>query len=530
MGDKKKIIIIILSIIILLIITLFNYFNKKDLAQTLKEDDWLSNNIELIKDKSLGNNIYKVYKNNDISIYNLKYQKVITTKINNLISSMKEDYIIIYNPYGTNSLSANVYFKNHDIKELKYEITSDKINPFSKNLKINNDNYGCQIIGLIPGKSNNIRLTLLKEDKSTYYDFTIDLSDIEINAEKNISYEDGTSKKELNEGLYAMLGNESDYQDYIALYDNFGTIRSEFPIKNNKAYSLIKNDDYLYFNISNTEIIRMNNLGQITNIYKTGKYHIKNDYIYYENTLLLLATEKRKDSINDCLIKIDVETNELTEVISFSDFFKEYIEKYQKGNNELDYFDFNSFVIMDNNLVISSKETSSIFKISNPFTTPKLEYIISNDSFWKDSSFNDYVFNKIGDFKIHSGQNSIHLKKESATSYYLTFFNNNYGFSKTRPDFDYNSINIKNNNPYQGDTSYYYSYYIDETSRSFSLVTSFDLEYSGIYGNIDILNNSNILVTSSTNGTFAEYDDEHNLIRRFKPKINKYSIYKIEKI
>ena len=71
MGDKKKIFIIIISILIIILITYFSYTNKKELAKGTKDIDWISENVELVKDKSLGKNIYKVYKNSDISIFDL---------------------------------------------------------------------------------------------------------------------------------------------------------------------------------------------------------------------------------------------------------------------------------------------------------------------------------------------------------------------------------------------------------------------------------------------------------------------------
>ena len=155
MGDKKKIFIIIISILIIILITYFSYTNKKELAKGTKDIDWISENVELVKDKSLGKNIYKVYKNSDISIYNLKYQKVITKKIKALFQNSKDEILIIYNPYGTNFLSVNVLFKDNSFEQLKYEITS-KSQTFSRKITSKNKNNMYELIGLYPGESNKI--------------------------------------------------------------------------------------------------------------------------------------------------------------------------------------------------------------------------------------------------------------------------------------------------------------------------------------------------------------------------------------
>ncbi len=54
-------------------------------------------------------------------------------------------------------------------------------------------------------------------------------------------------------------------------------------------------------------------------------------------------------------------------------------------------------------------------------------------------------------------------------------------------------------------------YKVNENNRTFELVDSFDVEYSG------------------TAGIFAEYDEDHNLIKKYQAKMNKYMVYKVLK-
>lgn len=144
--------------------------------------------------------------------------------------------------------------------------------------------------------------------------------------------------------------------------------------------------------------------------------------------------------------------------------------------------------------------------------------------------YEDLVFTQKGDFKIHSGQHSVrYTAGENENEYYLTFFNNNYGVSNSQPSFSYKDLGITNDNPFQGDVSYYYVYKVDEENRTFELVDDFEVEYSGIVSSVQELDNDNVLVDSGTKGIFAEYDDEHNLIRKFTAKMNKYMVYRVLK-
>ncbi len=528
MGDKKKIIVIIISIVVLILITYFSYLNKKELARDIKDNDWMSENIELIKDKSMGSKVYKIYKNSDISIFNLKYQKVVAKKINDAKANMKDDYIIIYNPYGTNPLSVNIVFRENDYEEISYEITTSKTDSFKRKISLEKDESMYQIIGLYPGESNKIKLNLVENSKSRVSEFVIDLSDIEINATKKLEVEKKGEQAKLVEGLYAVLGNESDYQNYIALYDNSGIVRSEYPLKEIVYNKLVFTDKSMFYNISKTEIIKVDRLGKITNIYKTGKYRIEN-YQIYNNDLYVLVTDTKKDTLKSCIIKINIETNEIKEVFSFNTLFKDYISALKKDENgKIDYLNISDFKIIDNCMYISSKETSAFIKIANFLDEAKIEYIISNDLFFEKTPFKELLFNKEGEFKIHAGQSSFNIKRENENTYYLIFFNNNYGNSTTT-DFNYNDIDVKNNNLYQGDNSYYYVYKVDEEKKTFELVDSIVLDYSGIGGNVQLLENDNKIINISTKGEFMEIDKDNMIINGYRVKINKNFVYKVEK-
>lgn len=539
--EKIMTVVKVLVLVIVLGVSVF-FLNQKLQKINMSNINYIRRHVNIIEDKTLGNNIYKVSKNKNISIYNMKFQKVVKEKIDILIENSSKDYIVIYNPYGTNELGVNVYFKDSDnFNKLDYTVSSsDKdINDFSRELVDKEDKGAYQLIGLTAGSKNKVKINISTTDKNKNYSFDIDLSKIKVIGQDKLKVENGDSDKELSNGLYAMLGNDSDEKDYLALYDNDGIMRTEIPIIGYRAHMILFDNDKMYFSVSQTRIAEVNDLGQITRIYRTGKYQLHHDYTFDENgDLLVLANNTEKDTEEDCIIKIDRETGKVTELVDFENIFKDYVEtckldtksQRDEGEDGIDWLHLNSIEYVDGDVFLSSRETSSILKVSNILDNPKVEYIISNDKFWKGTDFEDLVFKQVGDFKIHAGQHSVrYTKGETEGEFYLTFFDNNYGVSSSQPDFDYKSIGIENNNPFQGDESYYYVYKVNENNRTFELVDSFDVEYSGIVSSVQTMENKNVVTDSGTKGIFAEYDENHKLIRKFTAKMNKYMVYRVLK-
>ena len=533
----------ILVVILVVALAIGGYYgvkaiNKRFLDKKLEDIDWIRGNVELINDKSMGKDIYKVYKNENISIFNLKYQEVINEKIEELVSK-NEDKLIIYNPYGTNKLSFNIYFKDEFKDSMEYTISVDdkKISDFERELVDNDKNNQFQIIGLVPGYKNTISFDA-KDDKDDFK-VEIDMSDIEILSETKLKTKEGKSDEDLSDGLFATLGNDSDADDYMSLYDNDGIVRSEFPIIGYRAHSILFNKDKMYFSISQGKLAEINNMGEVTRIFELGKYHLHHDYVFDdEGNILVLANNNEKDTEEDCIIKIDIETGQVTEVIDFEEMFKSYVDictldttsARDEGEDGLDWLHLNSIEYVDGDVILSSRETSSIIKVRDIYGDQELVYMLGNKEIWKDTEFEKYVYDQVGDFKIQAGQHSVrYFKGKDSKHYYLTFFDNNYGKSGSRPEFDFSKVGIKNNNPFQGDKSFYYTYKVNENRKTFELVDSFEVEYSGIVSSVQVLDNDNVVVDSGTQGIFAEYDEDHELIRKYTVKMNKYMVYRVLK-
>lgn len=551
----KRVALVVLFLVIISavscgVVIFIRGLNEKIVESQLNDEAWLAQHIKITKNNNLGKNIYSVSRPIDVKVFDMVYQEVLQEKIDVLL---EESYsfsnpLMIYNLYGTNTLGLNIYFKTEEESKLSYTIHVDdkEIPDFSRTL--DNDslnhltkNHQYQLIGFVPGLKNEVTLELKDKDDKVIdtKKFTLDFTGISVNAEEKLEVKDGNSQEELTNGLYAMLGNDSDQQDYLALYDNDGILRMETEIRGYRSHRILFRNGKMYYSISQSKIAEVNPLGQVTEIYNTGHYDLHHDYTFDDDgNLIVLANNRKKKTEEDCIIKIDLDTKAVTEIIDFENMFKSYVETCtldttgvrDEGEDGLDWLHLNSIVWLDGDVLLSSRETSSIIRVNNVETEPELVYILSDPKIWEDTEFSEYVYLKKGDFKIHAGQHSLNYEEGSEDGVYtITFFDNNYGKTNSQPKFDYSKLGIKNQDSFKGDSSYYYVYEVNENEKTFELVDSFEVLYSGIVSSVQPMDNGNIVVDSGTAGVFAEYDEDHNLIRQFKAKLNKYMIYRVFK-
>ena len=449
-----------------------------------------------------------------------------------------DNMLIKYNPFGSNTQSMYVYFTTEEPVSVSYTIhvENEEINDFTQQISEGQmeTDHEFQIIGLIPNTTNTIKFTLTKEDGTEEtYETTYEMGDIygeeELVLEKEVLQEDAS----LEDGLYVILGNDSSSMDFMYYYDNQGVLRGEVPILGYRSHRLLFRDGFMYYSISERKIAQVNKLGQVTNVYQLGDYKLHHDYVFDgSGNLLVLATDTTQDSVEDIVLKLNPTTGEVSEFLDLGDLMGDYKETCVKNSSdELDWAHVNTIqYVGDDSVLLSSRETSSILKIDHLSGNPQIEYIISDKEVWEDTAYEDLVLDKVGDFTIQGGQHTITYETDDSLAegqYYLYMFNNNIGYSETRPDFNWEDLDLTNTSGVKGDTSYYYKYLVDEKAGTFELVDSFEVPYSGYVSSVQDLNGHTI-VDSGLQGTFTEYDSNHKAIVTFTMDTEKF-IYRVFK-
>ena len=547
MYMKIFLLMIVIFLVVAILYIILKTLYSKNLEKNLKNKSWINSNVKLIKESSINKNIYVVEKNENINIYNMLYQKVISEKITSLpeYNSDIDNLLMIYNPYGTNNNAVNIYFKTNDYYKLDYKIKVNGYSDFAKTPNNGKDseyskNHSYQLIGFVMGKKNFLTLTLTSKDgDKKEYNYTLDFSRYSIDTPNKLKVT-STKDDEVTDGLFAILGDSREDNDYIHLVDNDGIVRSEIPIIGYRGLRLLFNNNNMYFNISEKRLVSVNRLGQVINKYYLGKYKLHHDYAFdeKEENLLILTSDTTKKSCEDSIIKLNLKTGKITDSFYLESVFKDVLEKAYYNEDEIpeqveskgiDWMHINTINYLANDtVIISSRETSSIIKIKNIFTSPKIEYILGDETIWKNFKEKKYLYQKKGNFTISGGQHTVtYTKTDDESVYYLTMFNNNLGTSLTMPQMDFKSIGLKYSSPTDKGVSYYYKYKVDEKNKTFELVDSFKVPWSAYMSSSQEYKN-NIIIDSASKCIFTERDSNGDTIRKYKFKCES-SIYRVFK-
>lgn len=481
------------------------------------------------------------------SIYTEEYQDAVEERLEleKSTGDYTEDHMLIKeNPYGTNTLSLYVYFSTQEPVSVSYNVSvpDSSIVDFSQTPAGEEEfttEHEFQVLGLIAEEENTITFTLTKEDGSVETrSYVHTMGELSGEEERKLQQTEVAEQGEsVTDGLYVILGNDSDKEDFMYYYDNSGVLRGEIPLIGYRSHRLLFQDDRMYYSISENQIAAVNRLGKVEMIYDTGTYSLHHDYVFDDDgNMLVLATDTESESVEDQIIKIDTQTGEVSCVLDLEELFPDYKETCIKNDDgELDWMHINTIQWTgDDAVLLSSRETSTILMITDIYDSPKVEYMIGEESFWEGTGYEELLLRKdesMGTFPNTGGQHSITYVKDETLDegeYYLYLFNNNFGTSNSNPSYDWKQIDGMETSMKEGTTSYYYKYKINENDGTYSLVQSFEVPFSAYVSSAQEYD-GNLIIDSGMQGIFGEYDSNGNLIQEFQMKLADEYIYRVYK-
>lgn len=448
--------------------------------------------------------------------------------------------LAVLNPFGTASNALYLYFQTDMPTEVSYTIhVEDESIPdyTAEAMDASGQEYTrtheFQIIGLVPGKTNEVTMTISGSwgNARQIVSFTVDMPETRSGYATQLEVTDGISEAAQAEGLFAMM-RVNGYLGYGFFYDDAGVLRYEMVLEGFGLDRLLFDGDEIVTCVSSSKLARIDRLGRVTQVYSLDGYELHHDIGFgADGEVLALAEVAGGETVEDRVLSIDLETGDVTEILDFAQVMEGYFDMtrpvgptddffWQAG--EWDWIHLNSLQYMpeDDSLIVSSRETSTIIKVANIHSEPAVEWLAGDSRFWEDTPYADLCLTPVGDFVPQYGQHCVELLDNEGNGVYtLAVYNNNYWSLNSRDDFELDVADSVGTDLY-GDgteTSQVYIYRIDENAGTFELTDSFDVPYSSIVSNGSRCGTSgNWTVNSGVSMVFGEYDAEGVLIREYK--------------
>lgn len=457
-------------------------------------------------------------------------------------------------PYCTNTRALYVYFVTDQPSSVTYTVSAEGYPDFSADPYQGEDmvtEHEFLVLGLLPDVTNTITLTITDDtgDSTTRvieHEGLGLLGAEEVVLERTVEPQEGT---DLGGGLYAILGNDSNDQDFMFYYDVNGVLRGEIPILFYRSHRLLFDDDGLmWFSVSTEKMVGMDRLGRLVKILDLGdRYILHHDYAFdADQNLVLLATELSRDDgcVQDQIIKLDTDTGKVTPLVDMGTMLPEYKmstdhagidESDISATGKWDWIHFNTIQMLpDGSALLSARETSTIIKIDDLEGTPTIEYMIGEPSVWDGTPQQQLFLTKNGDFPDTGGQHSVTYDPDPSLpdgQYYLYMFDNNYGSAQTRPDFDWTVIDgicTQYNVHTEGAYSQFRRYLVDENAGTYTEVDAFNVPYSPLVSSAQELEDGHVLVDSGMQGLFGVYDESTgDLLTQYHMTLNTTYIYRV---
>lgn len=476
------------------------------------------------------------------NVYTDEYQQMMDTEIADERDAKERTVDSIYtkvNPYGTNTTSMYVYFTTDQASTVSYTVSAEGYPDYTANAitsdeaaaayreaaagdadgsgnvggtstasqtttvssnDIASTEHEFLVLGLIPKVKNTITLTITDTDGNATTR-TIEQTGPKLLGEEEVRLEQAVAPDEstvttLGNGLYAILGNDSNEQDFMYYYDANGVIRGEIPVLYYRSHRLLfDNDGIMWFSASTKHFVGMNRLGKLVKIINLGD--LFPDY---------------KQSTDHSGID----------------------ESDPTATNRWDWIHFNTIQLMDDgSALLSARETSTMIKINDIEGTPSLDYMIGEPSVWNGMDAQPSFLTKVGDSGDTGGQHSITVQYDSSLEdgqYYIYMFDNDFGYAMTRPDFDWtmiDGISTAQSSKDENSNSQFRKYLVDENAGTYTEVQDFDVPYSPYVSSAQELSDDLNLVDIGMQGLFGVYDDDGNLKAQYKMVLSSGYIYRV---
>lgn len=289
-------------------------------------------------------------------------------------------------------------------------------------------------------------------------------------------------------------------------------------------------------------------LGHAEPIIDTGDQIIHHDLDVVGDIAYALTTRAGNERVEDRIIRVDLSSGEVDEVVDLQTVFPEY-EKLAHprqdgfaGGTEAtgkDWIHINSIHIVEGTMYLSARETSTVIALDDALeadSAPSVRWMIGVEGIWEGTGYEDLFLAPEGPVTGNAGQHSVVRLDDDALpagQYYIEMYNNNHWYMGTRDEEVWSDVGPDSAHPgdYEG-TSHILRYLIDESAGTYSEDLRVDVAYSSVVSNVQRIGGDSLenpmVVNSGKANVFTEHDAKGNLLAtyRYDSANMAYRVYK----
>jgi hypothetical protein len=251
--------------------------------------------------------------------------------------------------------------------------------------------------------------------------------------------------------------------------------------------------------------VRMNGLGRPTAIWPLGGYGSHHDLNWASDTsaVLILATDKAKNSVLDVVIRLDLTTGTITKVLDLSSLLADYQRLtapaptlQDPSTPSWDWVHVNAIQCVGATTYLSSRETSTVIVVDDIETAPTLRALVGLPQVWAGTAYAEQAYALAPGTVAPSGQHCVSRVDDASLAsgqYYLDMFDNQFWSYASRAGYEGVHASDASSEISFGPQSSLRRYLVDERARTLRLVEEIAGPYSCVVSSVQRLGRTVLL-------------------------------------
>ena len=409
--------------------------------------------------------------------------------------------LLVLDPYGTTRTGLYVHFADAAGGMLEFTVDVDATAEYRRTAANHDQGSGFTglLVGLVPGAHNRLTVSWAPEGGDVVSHELHILPPTPTGDYPTQLSAEVPDPDALSAGLFAITGI-SGRGETTRLFDNAGVGRGELLSTDHPTHNIRIEDNRLVTTTGARQVSVIDPFGHAEPIIDTGDQIIHHDLEVLGDHVYALTSKDGEDTVEDRIIRIDLTSGEVVEVVDLQTVFPAYEELahpreggFAGGTDATgkDWIHVNSIQIVEGVMYLSARETSTVIALDDalePDSEPSVRWMIGVEGIWEGTGYEELFLAPEGSPAGNAGQHTVARLDDEALpegQYFIEMYNNNHWYMGTRDEEVWKEVGPEGAFPGEFDgVSHILRYLVDESAGTFREDLRVDVAYSSVVSNV----------------------------------------------